>query len=73
MYQMDQMLVIENQKHFDSGTISLYDVNGKMVKMATLFEGQMKVTLNVQELVKGLYLLNITSGTKTNGYKVVLK
>ena len=69
---MDQMLVIDNKKHFDTGTISLYDVNGKMVKMATCFEGQTKVILNVQELVKGLYLLNITSGTKTNGYKVVL-
>jgi hypothetical protein len=72
IYQMDQMLVIDNKKHFDTGTISLYDVNGKMVKMATCFEGQTKVILNVQELVKGLYLLNITSGTKTNGYKVVL-
>lgn len=73
IYQMDQLLVIESVNSFESGVLNLYDVNGKWVKSLIIPEGQSKITMNVSELVKGLYLINITSGTENNGYKVVLK
>lgn len=73
IYQMDQLLVIESVKSFESGVLNLYDVNGKWLKSLTIPEGQSKITMNVSDLVKGLYLINITSGTENNGYKVVLK
>lgn len=73
IYQMDQLLVIESVNSFESGVLNLYDVNGKWLKSLTIPEGQSKITMNVSELVKGLYLINITSGTENNGFKVVLK
>ena len=73
IYQMDQLLVIESIQHFESGVLNLYDVNGKWLKSISISEGQSKITMNISELVKGLYLVNITSGTENNGYKVILK
>ncbi len=73
VYQMDQNLIIETTLPFEKGTFQLFDVNGKLVKEALVNEGQTKLTINVGDLVKGFYLISLTSGTEINGFKVILK
>lgn len=73
IYQMDKILVVETVIPFEAGTLTLYDANGKLVKNITLTAGQTKISMNIDELVHGLYLININSGTQKAGYKVILK
>jgi hypothetical protein len=73
IYQMDKTLVVETVIPFESGYVTLYDANGKLVKNLSLVAGQTKISMNIDELVQGLYLININSGSQKTGYKVILK
>ncbi|PKP27525.1 MAG: hypothetical protein CVU02_03255, partial [Bacteroidetes bacterium HGW-Bacteroidetes-19] len=73
IYQMDKILVVETIIPFEDGSLTLYDVNGKLVKSLSVTAGQTKISMNIDELVHGLYLININSGSQKMGYKVILK
>jgi hypothetical protein len=73
IYQLDQTLIIETNQPFASGIFQLFDVNGKLVKESKIVDGQIKITENVNDIVKGMYLISLSSGTEKNGYKVIIK
>lgn len=73
IYQMDKILVVETVIPFEIGSLALYDVNGKLVKNVSITAGQTKISMNIDELVHGLYLININSENQKMGYKVILK
>lgn len=51
----------------------LFDINGKLVQMATIKKGQTIAYFDVQTIYEGTYLVKITSGKYTSTKKVVIK
>lgn len=54
----------------DKATVEVYNINGQLVKS---FEVKGNQTVNVSELVKGIYVVKTTSNGKTSTQKVVKK
>jgi len=53
-------------------TLSLFDLNGRLVDRALSNSGDNKITLsNLEQFAKGVYLLNISDGKESHSVKVI--
>jgi hypothetical protein len=53
--------------------LAIYNINGQEVKRFALVQGQQQVQWDAQGMESGLYILQLTDGSKQTSAKVVLK
>ena len=61
------------EKSSGVSTISIYDINGKLIQKETITEGQNSFRIDTQNLSEGLYFIMIVNNEKTNCSKLMIQ
>ncbi len=66
-------LIVDAKGEHSKLTITLYDVNGKMIMQSDMKPGQGRVKLNLSELVMAYYMLGVVdeSGNYSSSHKII--